>query len=36
MNRKMTWGVLVIGLLLVIAPFAMGLPGRAADGPRAA
>ena len=32
MNRKLTWGVLVIGLLLVIAPFAMGLPGRSADG----
>ena len=32
MNRKLTWGVLVIGLLLIVAPFAMGLPGRSADG----
>ena len=32
MNRKLMWGVLVIGLLLIVAPFAMGLPGRAADG----
>lgn len=30
----MLWGVLVIGLALVIAPFAMGLPGKAAAGQR--
>jgi hypothetical protein len=28
----MTWGVLVIGLLLIVAPFAMGLPGKSAGG----
>ena len=32
MCRKMMWGVLVVGLLLIAAPFAMGLPGKAADG----
>src|SRR4029450_3376755 len=32
MNRKATWAVLVIGLALVIAPFAFGLPGKAAAG----
>ena len=32
MSRKMMWGVLVIGLVLIIAPFAMGLPGKSADG----
>ena len=34
MNRKLFWGVLVIGLALVIAPFALGLPGKAAAGQR--
>jgi len=34
MNRKLMWAVLVIGLALVIAPFAMGLPGKAAAGQR--
>jgi hypothetical protein len=34
MNRKLFWAVLVIGLVLVIAPFAMGLPGKAAAGQR--
>jgi hypothetical protein len=34
MNRKATWAVLVIGLALVIAPFAFGLPGKAAAGQR--
>ncbi len=32
MCRKMMWGVLVVGLLLIAAPFAMGLPGKAAGG----
>ncbi len=32
MCRKMMWGVLVVGLLLIAAPFAMGLPSKAADG----
>jgi hypothetical protein len=34
MNRKSMWVVLVIGLALVIAPFAFGLPGKAAAGER--
>ena len=34
MNRKLMWAVLVIGLALVIAPFAMSLPGKAAAGQR--
>jgi hypothetical protein len=34
MNRKLLWAVLVIGLALVVAPFAMGLPGKAAAGQR--
>ena len=34
MNRKLLWAVLVIGLALVIAPLAMGLPGKAAAGQR--
>jgi hypothetical protein len=34
MNRKLLWAVLVIGLTLVIAPFAIGLPGKAAAGQR--
>jgi hypothetical protein len=32
MNRNLSWGVLVIGLVLIIAPFAIGLPGKASDG----
>ena len=32
MCRKMMWGVFVVGLLLIAAPFAMGLPGKAAGG----
>ena len=32
MSRTTTWGVLVIGLILVAAPFAIGLPGKAAGG----
>ena len=34
MNRKLFWGVLAIGLALVIAPFALGLPGKSAAGQR--
>jgi hypothetical protein len=34
MNRKPLWAVLVIGLALVIAPFALGLPGKSAAGQR--
>jgi hypothetical protein len=34
MNRKLAWAVLVIGLLLVVAPFALGLPGKSAAGQR--
>jgi hypothetical protein len=34
MNRKLLWAVLVIGLGLVIAPFALGLPGKSAAGQR--
>jgi hypothetical protein len=34
MNRKLFWGVLVIGLALVIAPFALALPGKSAAGQR--
>jgi hypothetical protein len=34
MNRKLLWGVSVIGLALVIAPFAIGLPGKGAAGQR--
>jgi hypothetical protein len=34
MNRKLLWAVLAIGLALVIAPLAMGLPGKAAAGQR--
>ena len=34
MNRKVLWAVLVIGLALVIAPLALGLPGKAAAGQR--
>ena len=34
MERKVLWTVLVIGLALVITPFAMGLPGKTAAGQR--
>ena len=35
MNRKaLWWGVLVIGIVLIVAPLAMGLPGKAAAGER--
>ena len=34
MNRKLLWAVLTIGLALVIAPLALGLPGKAAAGQR--
>jgi hypothetical protein len=34
MNRKLWWSVFAIGLVLVIAPFALGLPGKAAAGQR--
>lgn len=34
MNRKLLAGVLVIGLALVIAPFALGMPGKSAAGQR--
>jgi hypothetical protein len=34
MNRKLLWAVLAIGFALVIAPFALGLPSKAAAGQR--
>ena len=34
MNRKLMWAVLGVGLALVIAPLALGLPGKAAAGER--
>jgi len=34
MNRKLLWAVLVIGLALVIAPFALSLPTKSAAGQR--
>ncbi len=34
MNRKLLWAFLVIGLALVIAPFAMSMPSKAAAGQR--
>jgi hypothetical protein len=34
MERKVLWPVLAIGLALVVVPFAMGLPGKAAAGQR--
>lgn len=35
MNRKaLWWGVLVIGVALIVAPLAMGLPGKSAAGSR--
>lgn len=32
MCRKMMWAVLAIGIILIAAPFAIGLPGKSADG----
>ena len=32
MCRKMMWGVLVVGVLLIAAPFAIGLPDKASGG----
>src|SRR5689334_12352439 len=34
MNRKVLWAVLAIGLAMVVAPFAISLPGKAAAGQR--
>ena len=34
MNRKVLWAVLMIGLALVLAPFALSLPSKAAAGQR--
>jgi hypothetical protein len=34
MERKVLWPILVIGLALVVVPFAIGLPGKAAAGQR--
>jgi hypothetical protein len=34
MNRKLLWAVFAIGLALVIAPLALGLPGKTAAGQR--
>jgi hypothetical protein len=34
MNRKVLWAVLAIGLALVIAPFALSMPSKAAAGQR--
>ena len=34
MERKVLWPVLVLGLLLVIVPFALGMPGKTAAGQR--
>jgi hypothetical protein len=34
MNRKLLWAVFAIGLALVIAPFALGMPGNTAAGQR--
>jgi hypothetical protein len=34
MNRKLFWGVLVVGVALVIAPFAISLPAKSAAGER--
>jgi hypothetical protein len=34
MERKVLWPVLAIGLLLVIVPFALGMPGKTAAGQR--
>ena len=32
MCRKMMWAVLAIGVIMIAVPFAIGLPGKAADG----
>jgi hypothetical protein len=32
MCRKIMWAVLAIGVLMIVAPFAIGLPGKSADG----
>ena len=32
MNRKLLWAVLAVGLVLVVAPFALGMPGKTAAG----
>jgi hypothetical protein len=34
MNRKILWGVLVIGLALIVAPLALSLPSKSAAGER--
>ena len=34
MERKVLWPVLVLGIALVIAPFALGMPGKTAAGQR--
>jgi hypothetical protein len=34
MERKVLWPILVIGLALVVAPFALGMPGKTAAGQR--
>jgi hypothetical protein len=34
MIRKLMWAVLVVGVALLVTPFAIGLPGRAAGGER--
>ncbi len=34
MERKVLWPILVIGLALVVVPFAMGMPGKTAAGQR--
>ena len=34
MERKVLWPILLIGLALVVVPFAIGLPGKAAAGQR--
>src|SRR5206468_4215748 len=34
MNRKLLWAVFAMGLALVIAPLALGLPGKTAAGQR--
>ncbi len=34
MTRKVLWPVLAIGLVLVVAPFALGMPGKTAAGQR--
>jgi len=34
MTRKLLWPILFVGIALIVAPFAMGLPGKAAGGQR--